>query len=109
MVGIVLGENELGPKLLYDPVREVIVLKKIQLLPHLAFVEVAIERSQPLLYLWGLLYYLSLEACSLLCFHEVDDFLGADFSVVDEEGVFHGVLINELEDFDTLDVILFVD
>lgn len=69
----------------------------------------AVEGSESLLNLASLFYYLCLEGSSLLGLHEVDDFFGTNLSVVDKEGVFHWVLIDKFEDFDTLDIVLFVD
>ena len=109
MAGVVLGQDQLRPELLDDPVREVVVLEEVYLLPHLRFVEVAVETAQPVLYLGRFLDDFRLEPPALFGLHEVYDLLGADFCIIDEEGILHGVLLDEVYDFYPLDVVLFVD
>lgn len=69
----------------------------------------AVKITQSCSDLGSFLYNLGSKSTSLFGFHEIDDFFGGDFSVVDGEGVSHGILVDEVEHFHTLDVVLLVD
>ena len=86
-----------------------IVLEEVYLLSDLGFVEVAVETAESVLYLSRFFDYFCLEPAAFFSLHEVYDFLGANFGIIDEEGVFHGILLDEVYDFNPLYVILFVD
>ena len=75
VVGIVLGEDELGPEFLDDPVAEKVVLVQIDLLTDLALVELGVDSSQVLLDKGGILLQLLEGAAALLRLHELYDFL----------------------------------
>lgn len=68
----------------------------------------AVETAQSVLYLSSFLDYLGLKPPAFLSFHEIYDFLGADFCIIDEEGVLHRVFLDEVYDFYPLDVVLLV-
>lgn len=87
---------------------EIVVLEEVYLLADLGFVEVAVETTQAVLYFSCLFDYLTLEPSTFFGFHEVYDFLGADFGIIDEEWIFHGVLLDEIHDFYPLNVVLLV-
>lgn len=109
MTRVVLRQNQLRPQLLDDPVREIIVLEHVDLLAHLRLIKVPIKTSQTPPNLRRLAPHLRLQLCPVLRLHKVDDFLGGNLCVIDIEGIAHGILTNEVEDFDSLNVVLFVD
>ena len=69
----------------------------------------AVETTQAVLYFRCLFDDLGLESTAFFGLHEVYDFLGADFGIIDEEGIFHGILLDEIHDFYPLDVVFFVN
>lgn len=108
VTGVVLGEDQLCPELLDDPMREIVVLEQVYLLTHFALVKMAVETAKTVLYISRLFDYLGLEPLAFFGLHEVDDFFRAYFGIIDEEGIFHGVLLYEIYDFYPFDVVLLV-
>jgi hypothetical protein len=106
---VVLGQDELCPQLLNDPMREVVILKQIYLLSNFGFIEVTIEGAEPSFNIRSFLDNFRFELMSFLRFHKIYDFLGADFRIIDEERILHGVLLDEVEDFYAFYIVLLVD
>lgn len=109
MTSIVLRQDQLGPQLFDDPMREIIVLEQVYLLSYLALIKVPIKSSQTGADLGSLPRQFSLKYSPLFGLHEIYYFLGGNFRAVDIEGIAHRVLADEVEDLHPFDAVLLID
>lgn len=109
MWSVILCQDKLSPKLFNDPMRKIIVLKKVNFLPNFSFIKMVIEFLNFAFDFINFSYCLLFECFSFWFFHELNDFLWWNVSIIDQKWIFHGILIYKVNNFDPFNIVLFVN